>query len=191
MPGTVVFGLRAMRAGIVVVAACLLLAGLAGSPAVAAVVEDLVLHSAAGPVSLDEHRSAELGERMAAYLERCHHFDEVVRDAALQQDALRRRWEAEAKRAHVRLRVRAGEAGPRRLQGKTFEALVGFSHPQLPEPTLARHPDGTVESLIKCPGLESLLLTCKVHELLPDVEPGAECDRWQRLAAGEEDAAPP
>jgi hypothetical protein len=87
------------------------------------------------------------------------------------------------------MRFSEGANDPAPARGRSLEVLFGFTSESGPGPVLARGSDRTVTSYIKCPGLEGLLLSCRVHAFIPGMKPSARCGEWAALAA-EQTATP-
>jgi hypothetical protein len=142
---------------------------------------ELVLAAGNSPVELDEETAGELTAALIAYFATCHRYSDVARGAQVPQAELEGLWSEQMGRTYATMPI-AGAPGDRRDLGVgSLTLLFGFDEKSGPHPVLARDEDGALTSFIKCAGLEGLLLTCRVHDLMPGMTPSADCERWEAM----------
>jgi hypothetical protein len=145
----------------------------------------LTLEHGGSLVELDVRSEAELASAFELYVASCHPYEAVV-GSHLPQSELERRWAEQAPLTHAVLRTSFGEEAPSHLRGKNLEILIGLETADGPAPLLARDERGRVSAFTKCPGLDGLVLTCRVHALVPGRSPHSDCERWRQLQQQEQ-----
>jgi hypothetical protein len=146
---------------------------------------EVTLNSGTEDVALDPAQSKQLAASLDSYFEACHPYAEVIGGEDLPQDRLASLWSEQERLPHAVLRRDIGGRDPGPGGDETLDVLFGFTSQGGPGPVLSRARDSarTVTSYIKCPGLEGLLLSCRVHALIPGMTPSARCGEWAALAA--------
>ena len=140
----------------------------------------LSFRSSGSEIRFDSVTEGELTSSLLSYVTACRRFEDVVREGEQHSD-LRRLWVEQEPLTHAVLGADFGEDAPSHLRNRSVEILVGLDASSGPAPVLYRESSGEIGSLIKCPGLEGLLLTCRVHSLVPGLSPDPDCARWREI----------
>jgi hypothetical protein len=145
---------------------------------------ELTLADAGGAaVELDAAAEEEIAAALLAYFAPCLPYGDVVADARPSPESLAAAWRELERGDHARLEAIApADSRHHELRGRSFTLLVGLADERSPGATMTREPDGTVTSYAKCPGLEGLLLVCRIRELVPGVEMHEGCEQVRFVA---------
>jgi hypothetical protein len=144
---------------------------------------ELDLESGGGGVPVGAVQRVELAASLESYFRDCHPYGQVVSGEELPQERLNSLWAEQTRLPHAVLKIGPDPDAPPQAPGPQLEVLFGFGSESGPQPVLARGADGTVTSYIKCPGLPGLLLSCRVHGLMPGMKPSPRCGEWAALDA--------
>lgn len=142
----------------------------------------LLLVSEGSPIRMHGELESELADALDLYLESCLPFESVVLGEPPPRDELERAWSQQSSRPHALLdSIGSPDSRHAHLRGKPFTLLVGLESESGPSPVLTRDRDQRLIRYIKCPDLDGLLLSCRLHGLLPGMSPSPECERWTSL----------
>jgi hypothetical protein len=141
---------------------------------------EIALLSGGSPVRLDPDTETELASSLTLFASSCHPFESVTGRTAGQSE-LRDLWAAQKQLTHAVLGASFDAAADQPLRGRSGEILVGLASASGPNPVIFRDQAGTHTLLIKCPGLDGLLLACQVHSFVPGMSPSPRCAEWRAL----------
>lgn len=141
---------------------------------------EFALRSGGSPVHLDHDTETELASALTRFVSSCRPFESVTGRTESQSE-LRDLSAAQEQLTHAVLRASFGSSAETPLRGRSGEILVGLASASGPDPVIFREQAGTLTRLIKCPGLDGLLLACRVHAIVPGMSPSLRCTEWRAL----------